>query len=100
MLFVLWEIEGITTDTPGDVGQKGLACSQSFKTQKLLPDVSMPDSSPCISCHSCSIDNLINLLDFTCSMDADCHNGFCYERQCVCLDGHNYKRDCSVSGCK
>ena len=40
------------------------------------------------------------ILDFTCSVDADCHKGYCENQKCYCLDGFNLKEDCSVYGCK
>ena len=40
------------------------------------------------------------ILDFTCSIDADCHQGYCEDQKCVCLPGHAYKEDCSVGGCE
>ena len=40
------------------------------------------------------------ILDFTCSVDADCHQGYCEDKKCVCLDGHAYKEDCSFKGCE
>ena len=40
------------------------------------------------------------ILAFTCSVDADCHQGYCEDKKCVCLDGHAYKEDCSFEGCE
>ena len=39
-------------------------------------------------------------LDFTCSTDKDCHQGYCEDKKCICLDGFAYKEDCSFGGCK
>ena len=39
-------------------------------------------------------------IEFTCSSDADCHQGYCENKKCYCLDGFNLKEDCSVYGCK
>ena len=38
--------------------------------------------------------------DFTCSVDEDCHQGYCENQKCICLPGSAYKEDCSISGCK
>ena len=40
------------------------------------------------------------LLEFTCSVDADCNQGYCEDKKCICLDGFQYKKDCSFSGCE
>ena len=40
------------------------------------------------------------ILDFTCSIDLDCHQGYCENQKCICLHGHAYKEDCSISGCE
>ena len=40
------------------------------------------------------------ILDFTCSIDLDCHQGYCENQKCMCLDGHSYKKDCSIPGCE
>ena len=40
------------------------------------------------------------MLDFVCSVDADCHQGYCEDQICFCLDGYAYKEDCSIVGCK
>ena len=37
---------------------------------------------------------------FSCSVDADCHHGFCEDKRCFCLDGFQYQEDCSFFGCK
>ena len=43
---------------------------------------------------------LFCILDFTCSVDADCNNGYCENKKCFCLDGYQYSKDCSVFGRK
>ena len=40
------------------------------------------------------------ILGFTCSVDADCHQGYCEDQKCICLPGSAYKKDCSISGCE
>ena len=47
-----------------------------------------------------------SLLGFNCSRDIDCNKGYCEKEKdeptgkCVCLDGYQYKEDCSIPGCK
>ena len=40
------------------------------------------------------------ILAFTCSVDGDCHQGYCEDKKCVCLDGYAYSEDCSFEGCE
>ena len=39
-------------------------------------------------------------LEFTCSIDADCNNGYCENEKCTCLDDYQLKEDCSLKGCE
>ena len=40
------------------------------------------------------------LLEFTCSIDADCNYGYCENGNCTCLDDYQLKEDCSLKGCE
>ena len=45
---------------------------------------------------------LSTIQGFKCSVDEDCHQGYCNRDsgKCFCLSGNSYKDDCSISGCK
>ena len=44
---------------------------------------------------------LINLDKLDCYSDDSCHgNGFCRQGRCMCPSEYNYKKDCSIYGCK
>ena len=57
-----------------------------------------------ISCMSLFFETLIFLIyldKLDCYSDAYCHgSGFCRQGKCMCPSEYNYKKDCSIYGCK
>ena len=68
----------------------------------------------CVNCtctgrckYTLSVSNFADLIFFLstdkldCYSDASCHGvGFCRQGRCMCPSEYNYKKDCSIYGCK
>ena len=68
----------------------------------------------CVNCtctgrckYALSVSNFASLNSFLstdkldCYSDASCHGvGFCRQGRCMCPSEYNYKKDCSIYGCK